>query len=76
MTGTNRPVDALIMPLAPFTAARPSTYKYYGYSSIINVLDYTSCVIPVTKADKSIDVVDKNFTPMSDMDRDVASSCK
>ncbi len=76
MTGTHRPVDAVIMPVAPFAAARPSTYKYYAYSSIINVLDYTSCAIPVTKADKNIDVVDKHFAPMSDMDRDVASSCE
>lgn len=64
------------MPVAPFAAARPSTYKFYGYSSIINLLDYTSCAIPVTKADKSIDVVEKDFAPMSDMDRDVAGSCK
>jgi len=76
LTETDRPVDAMIMPLAPFAAARPDTYKYYGYSSIINVLDYTSCAIPVTKADKSIDVVDADFTPMSDTDKDVADSCK
>ena len=76
LTETDRPVDAMIMPLAPFAAARPGTYKFYGYSSIINVLDYTSCTIPVTKADKSIDVVNKDFAPMSDMDRDVADSCK
>ena len=75
-TGTDRPVDALIMPLAPFAAARPGTYKYLGYSTIVNVLDYTSCVIPVTIANKSLDLVDKNFKPINDLDKGVADLCK
>ncbi len=29
-TGTGRPVDAIITPLAPFAAARPGMYDYYG----------------------------------------------
>lgn len=29
-TSTGRPVDAIIAPLAPFAAARPDRYKYYG----------------------------------------------
>lgn len=32
ITGTERPVDAVIAPLAPFAAARPDMYKYYGTS--------------------------------------------
>lgn len=30
LTSTGRPVDAIIAPLAPFAAARPDRYKYYG----------------------------------------------
>ena len=30
-TGTGRPVDGFFMPLAPFAAARPKGYLYYGY---------------------------------------------
>jgi amidase len=30
LTGTGRPVDAIIAPVAPFAAARPDMYKYYG----------------------------------------------
>ena len=30
LTGTGRPVDAVIAPLAPFAAARPHMYSYYG----------------------------------------------
>ena len=29
-TSTGRPVDAIIAPLAPFAAAKPNRYKYYG----------------------------------------------
>ncbi|EFQ84968.1 hypothetical protein PTT_20250 [Pyrenophora teres f. teres 0-1] len=54
-TGTGRPVDAILSPLAPFPAARRERYKYYGYSSFANVLDYTSVIVPVTNVDKSID---------------------
>jgi amidase len=34
LTGTGRPVDAIIAPLAPFAAARPDMYDYYGTSSL------------------------------------------
>ena len=76
LTGTGRPVDALIMPLAPFPAARPLCFKYYGYSSIINFLDYTSCVIPVTTADQKVDMIDKDFKPLNDLDKAIAGLCK
>ena len=76
LTGTGRPVDAFVMPLAPFPAARPNAYSYYGYSTIINTLDYTSCVIPVTIADKSIDVLEKGFKPANEQDKVVSELCK
>jgi len=76
LTGTGRPVDAFLMPQAPFAAARPNTYTYLGYSSIINTLDYTSCIVPVTTIDKKIDVVDKNFKPVSEADKNMAEICE
>ncbi|KAK8196097.1 hypothetical protein M8818_007250 [Zalaria obscura] len=69
LTGTGKPVDAVISPLAPFCAARPKKYTYYTYSTWVNVLDYTSVVIPVTNVDKSVDVVDENFKPVNDTDK-------
>ena len=42
LSGTGRPIDAIITPVAPFAAAREKRYKYYGYSAIFNALDYTS----------------------------------
>ncbi|MCJ1309737.1 Acetamidase [Agyrium rufum] len=70
LTGTGRPVDGLIAPLAPFPAARPQSYSYYGYSTFVNLLDYTSCVVPVTTVDKSIDKRDESFKPINTQDED------
>lgn len=56
LTGTGRPVDGLFCPSAPHAAVLPTEYKSVGYSAFVNVLDYTSLVIPVTFADKNIDV--------------------
>lgn len=55
ITSAGRVVDALICPLAPFPAARPGLYKYYGYSTWVNVVDWTSVVLPVTEVDKDKD---------------------
>ncbi|KAI4288613.1 MAG: hypothetical protein L6R35_002122 [Caloplaca aegaea] len=73
LTGTGRPVDVVIAPVAPFSAARPGRYSYYGYSSIVNLLDYTACTLPVTTADKNIDVVvdAASFKPVSELDRKI-----
>lgn len=68
-TTTSRPVDAVISPCAPFAAARPTQYYYYGYTTWVNLLDYTSVVVPVLRADKSIDKVDTDFKPLNDIDK-------
>lgn len=56
LTGTGRPVDGLICPLAPHAAVIPTQFNYVGYTSFVNILDYTSVALPVTFADRSIDV--------------------
>lgn len=50
-TSTGRPVDAIIAPLAPFPAARPKMYAYYGYTTWVNLLDYTSVAVSQTFQD-------------------------
>ncbi|KAI9370471.1 amidase signature domain-containing protein [Aspergillus egyptiacus] len=57
VTGTGRPVDAVICPAAPHAAVIPTRYAHVGYTSVINLLDYSSVVLPVTSADKSVDVL-------------------
>ena len=40
-------------------------------SSITNILDYTSCVVPVMTVDRNVDVVNNDFKPVSEQDRDI-----
>jgi hypothetical protein len=47
-----------------------------GYTTIVNLLDYTASTIPVTTADKSIDIVDPGFKPLSKLDERVMKTCK
>ncbi|KAL4922816.1 amidase signature domain-containing protein [Aspergillus aurantiobrunneus] len=58
VTGTGRPVDGVICAAAPHAAVVPNQYPHVGYTSFINLLDYTSVVIPVTHADKGVDVAE------------------
>ncbi|KAL2069449.1 hypothetical protein VTL71DRAFT_14128 [Oculimacula yallundae] len=74
ITGTGRPVDAVIAPLAPFAAARPDMYDYYAYSIWVNLLDYSAAILPVTLADKNIDVVDEGYKPLNEIDEKVCQA--
>jgi len=76
LTGTGRPVDAVISPLAPFAAARPEKYTYLTYSSFVNVLDYTSVVVPVTQVDKNVDKKDENFKAVDKVDQETQDTCE
>jgi amidase len=75
-TGTGRPIDAIISPLAPFPAARPKLYAYYGYTTWVNLLDYTSVVVPITTVDKALDPKDADYKPLNPEDKVCAESCK
>ncbi|CAG8026679.1 unnamed protein product [Penicillium olsonii] len=55
LTRNGRPVDAIICPTAPHAAVIPGCFRHVGYTSFVNVLDYTSVVIPVTHANEQID---------------------
>jgi amidase len=69
-------MDAFIMPITPTAAIRHNQFRYYGYASAINLLDFTSVVVPVTFADKDLDKKDTAFKPMSDMDKTVQAECR
>lgn len=76
VSGTGRPVDAIISPLAPFAAARREGYTYYGYSAFVNVLDYTSVVVPVTKVDKGVDKKSEGFKAVDEVDQKTQDLCE
>lgn len=76
LTGTGRPVDAVICPVAPFCAVRPTKYHYYGYSVWPNATDYTAGSFPVTLANKRVDTKDESYQPINDIDRKVYDDCE
>ncbi|OAP56028.1 amidase [Fonsecaea erecta] len=71
LTGTGRPVDAVLTPVAPFAALQFEKAMHVGYTPWVNTLDYTSVVFPVTKVDKTIDTFDKDYQPMNDLDKKI-----
>lgn len=42
---------------------------------IVNVLDYSAGVLPVTFADKSIDTPVTSYNPLNETDQKVSQSC-
>ncbi|KZV89606.1 general amidase [Exidia glandulosa HHB12029] len=54
-TGTGRPVDALISPAAPYPAPPHGMYRLASYTTVFNVLDYPTCVVPVTRVHPALD---------------------
>ncbi|KAK4569935.1 hypothetical protein LTR86_002905 [Recurvomyces mirabilis] len=53
---SGRPVDVLLTPTMPHSAVPHRSCKWVGYTKIWNFLDYTACVLPFGKVDKSVDV--------------------
>jgi amidase len=64
-------INGWIQPVAPHAAVRHDQYKYFGYSSVINLLDYPAVVIPVTFVEMEIDPKNTNYKGISDLDRAV-----
>ncbi|KZT29148.1 general amidase [Neolentinus lepideus HHB14362 ss-1] len=55
-TGTGRPVDAIIAPVAPYAAPPHGKNLSSAYTTVWNGLDYTALVIPVSRVDENVDV--------------------
>ncbi|OAA35649.1 general amidase [Metarhizium rileyi] len=68
-SGDGQIVDAIIMPVAPHAAVIPGKYHHTAYTEAINLMNYSAVVIPVTKADKSIDVFDGTYCPKNEKDK-------
>lgn len=64
-------LDAIVAPITATAAIRHNQFRYYGYATVIDLLDFTSAVVPVTFADKGVDVRKGDFTPLSPLDESV-----
>ena len=64
-------LDCIIAPITPTAAIRHDQFKYYGYASVVNLLDFTSVVVPVTFADKEKDGKREGYGALNEMDADV-----
>ncbi|KAK1765526.1 Acetamidase [Phialemonium atrogriseum] len=62
-------VDAVIMPVAAHAAVIPGQYYDNHYGEVINLLNYSAGVIPITKADKNVDVPNTAYQPKSSVDK-------
>jgi len=69
VTGTGRPVDAIISPVAPFTATPHGKNSNANYTMIWNALDYPALVIPVSKVDQMLDQKKPAHEFFSDKDK-------
>jgi amidase len=74
-TKLGKELDAIIAPITPTAAIRHDQFKYYGYATAINILDFTSVVVPVTFVDKKIDEPNYQFKPLTEIDRTVQAEC-
>ncbi|KAF7869862.1 hypothetical protein EAF04_004646 [Stromatinia cepivora] len=63
-----REIDAIVAPVAPTAAVRHDCYRYYAYTSVINLLDFTSVVVPVGFADRGVDGKVQGFEALSEID--------
>ncbi|ONH70186.1 Acetamidase [Cyberlindnera fabianii] len=63
----SRSVDFVIAPTYVGVAPKPHEVKYWGYTSLWNILDYTCVTFPTgIKADKKLDPEDKEYTPRNE----------
>ncbi|KAJ7170111.1 general amidase [Mycena filopes] len=69
-TGTGRPVDAVICPVAPYTAPPHGLNKSAQYTMSWNLLDYPALVVPVAKVDPVLDVKQTRNQFYSEADRE------
>ncbi|KAJ7040376.1 general amidase [Mycena alexandri] len=69
-TGTGRPVDAIISPVAPYTAPPHGLNKFAQYTMTWNLLDHPALVVPVSKVDQAVDVKQPRSEFYTDDDRE------
>lgn len=71
MTSSGKKIDAIISPLwgsTSFVPGKPSSSPS-TYTRWLNIIDYSTVVIPVSKVDKSIELKNWGYTPINALDK-------
>ena len=66
----NCTIDCLLTPVGPSAAPLHGTAKWWGYTSVWNLLDYPAAVFPVTTVDLVKDQVEVDYKPRNALDRE------
>ncbi|GAB1214132.1 hypothetical protein ATERTT37_003292 [Aspergillus terreus] len=61
-------MDVILCPAFPTPAPLHDTSRYWGYTSLFNLLDYSALVFPVTRVDPERDAKDTSYTPKNEFD--------
>ncbi|TCD60219.1 hypothetical protein EIP91_010541 [Steccherinum ochraceum] len=70
-TGTGRPVDAIISPVAPYAAPPHGSNRDISYTAMWSALDYPSFAFPVTRVDPALDVQTPRDKFLSALDEEI-----
>lgn len=63
-------IDCLLSPVGPSAAPLHDTAKWWGYTSVWNLLDYPAAAFPVTTVDLVKDQVEKDYQPRNSLDEE------
>jgi amidase len=69
-------VDAILCPVGPGVAPLHGTSKYWGYTSLWNLLDYPAVSFPVAKVEKEKDGAEEGFSPLTELDEENFKLCE
>lgn len=69
-TQNNCSIDCLLAPVGPSAAPLHDTAKWWGYTSVWNLLDYPAAVFPVTTVDLNKDQVELDYQPRNNLDEE------
>lgn len=71
-----RGVDVILCPTYLSAGALIGAPKYWGYTSIWNILDQPGLTFPTgLKVDKNVDLADSSYSPRSEMEKTEWQSC-
>jgi amidase len=69
-TGTGRPIDGIIMPVAPWASCPHDMNDHVGYTSLLNLADRPCLTFPVTVVDPAKDGKQKLANAFDEVDQE------